>query len=109
MTICNSCKREYVYSRKSGHTKTKCNTCLVNDRRFKVKEDCLNYLGNKCSICGYDKCKRALEFHHIDPSKKEFIISGSHCRSWEKIKQELDKCILVCSNCHAELHEKLDS
>ena len=67
----------------------------------------IEYLGGKCAICGYDKCLRALSFHHIDPSTKSFGISGNHCLSWEKIKNELDKCILLCSNCHMELEDNL--
>ena len=62
--------------------------------------------GNKCIICGYNKCQRALNFHHIDPSKKEFDLSSRGLtRSWEKIKNEIEKCVLVCANCHAEIHE----
>lgn len=56
-------------------------------------------------LCGYSKCIAALDFHHTDPSKKDFgISSGGYTRSFEKIKDELDKCILVCANCHRELH-----
>jgi hypothetical protein len=45
-----------------------------------------------------------MDFHHLDQSKKDFIISGNYCKSWNNIKQELDKCILLCKNCHNELH-----
>ena len=50
----------------------------------------------------------ALEFHHKDPNEKDFTISG---KSWsfERLKNEVDKCILVCSNCHCEIHEKIDN
>ena len=104
MSICSVCGREYIYNKRSGHTKTKCNSCVVNTRRFSVKRKAREYLGNKCSVCGYDKCSEALEFHHKNPETKEFNISGFHCLSWEKIQEELDKCILVCSNCHREIH-----
>ncbi len=66
------------------------------------------YKGAKCSLCGYDKCKSSLHFHHIDPSKKDFGISGNWGLSWKKMKIELDKCILVCANCHGEIHEGLE-
>lgn len=102
---CKICGRRYVYVHKQGHTKTKCNSCSVNERRTKIKIKCLKYKGNKCEICGYNKCIRALSFHHTDPSKKDFIISGNHTRRWTKIRKELDKCILVCANCHMEIHE----
>ena len=68
----------------------------------KIKET----LGGKCIRCGYDKCLKALEFHHIDPSKKDFTISNDHFRLQEAIK-ETKKCILICSNCHKELHDNM--
>jgi hypothetical protein len=65
----------------------------------------VEYKGGKCSSCGYNKCIAALEFHHLDPSKKDFSISSSgNTRSWNKVKEELDKCVLLCSNCHREVH-----
>lgn len=68
----------------------------------------VEYKGDKCSVCGYDRCADALEFHHLDPSKKDFGISSKgYTRSWDKVKEELDKCILVCSNCHREIHSGL--
>jgi hypothetical protein len=55
--------------------------------------------------CGYDRCLEALEFHHIASGEKDFGISArGHSRSWEKTRQELDKCILLCANCHREIH-----
>lgn len=56
-------------------------------------------------MCGYNKCNTALEFHHIEPKEKSFAISTDiHTKSEVELKQELDKCILVCRNCHAEIH-----
>lgn len=78
----------------------------VADRRRKLKEMAIVYGGGKCQICGYKKSKSALSFHHKDPSQKDFGLSvRGLTRSWEKVKRELDKCILVCANCHMELHE----
>jgi predicted HNH restriction endonuclease len=78
----------------------------VSKRRKKLKEMALEYGGNKCQICGYDKCSRALNFHHKDASLKDFGLSAQGLtRSWERTKAELDKCILVCANCHMEIHE----
>lgn len=72
--------------------------------RKKAKIKLVEYKGGECQICGYKRCISALEFHHIDPSEKDFTISG---KSWslERLKNEADKCILVCSNCHKEIHE----
>jgi len=68
----------------------------------------VEYKGGKCEVCGYDRCVEALEFHHRDLSEKEFGISAKgYSRSWKAVMKELDKCILVCANCHRELHAKL--
>ena len=67
----------------------------------------VEYKGGKCVRCGYKKCVRALEFHHLDPDGKDFPVSSrGACKSWERIKEELGKCILVCANCHAEIHDE---
>jgi hypothetical protein len=107
---CTVCNREYDYHHADpkGHTKTKCNSCLVNQRRFDIKRKAVEYKGGNCERCGYNKCLRALSFHHKDPSQKDFSVSGKHCRAWERIRVELDKCMMVCANCHMEIHEKLE-
>lgn len=101
---CTLCGKEYIW-RKRGHvaTKTQCTSCKVNHRRFRLKKKFLAYLGDKCVVCGYNKCSSALEFHHLDPSTKRFSIGGNHCRRWEIVKEELDKCVILCSNCHREV------
>lgn len=67
----------------------------------------VDYAGGKCSRCGYNKSKRALEFHHTDPNIKDFGISKCITKNIAFQKKEVDKCVLVCSNCHAEIHEEL--
>jgi len=101
---CEICDRKYQYSRTSGHTTKKCNSCMVNTRRFNLKIKMIDYKGNSCVNCGYSKCTQSLCFHHLNPSTKSFDLSGSHARSWRSIQKELDKCILLCQNCHGELH-----
>ena len=82
-----------------------CNTESVIRRRHKIKEMSVEYKGGECEICGYKKYIGALQFHHLEPDKKDFHISQKgHSRSWDKVKVELDKCMLVCANCHSELH-----
>lgn len=77
----------------------------VSRRRKRLKVQAVESKGGKCCICGYSKYIGALEFHHINEDKKEFGLSmNGITRSWEKTKRELDKCILVCSNCHREIH-----
>lgn len=65
------------------------------------------YKGGKCEQCGYDKSSRALEFHHVNPAEKDFTVSKILTRSIANLKEEVDKCILLCSNCHAETHDRL--
>ena len=77
----------------------------VKKRRKKVREMAVAYKGGRCCRCGYDRCLDALEFHHLDREKKDFGISAKgYTRSWKAIEQELDKCIMLCANCHRELH-----
>lgn len=71
--------------------------------RKEVKRRLIEYKGGKCLICGYNKCQDALEFHHLDPSQKDYNISGG-TKSFNTLKSEVDKCILVCANCHREIH-----
>ena len=70
------------------------------------KLKCVKYKGGKCELCGYNRSARALCFHHKNPEEKDFTFSNK-VRSWEKVQRELDKCILVCANCHAEIHDGL--
>jgi hypothetical protein len=92
----------------SNSERPRCKKCLVIaviKRRKKVKQMAIDYKGGKCEECGYNKCNGALDFHHLDPSQKIFHIGQyGHSRSWNRVKEELDKCILLCSNCHRELH-----
>lgn len=88
----------------------RCNACAVEyvtNKRIRLKEKAVQYKGGKCQYCGYDKYIGALEFHHLDPSQKDFTFGNKgYIRSWEKMKIELDKCILLCANCHREEHNK---
>ena len=82
---------------------------LVTERRRRLKEMSVEYKGGKCSECGYNKCINALEFHHLDAYEKDFSIGNNgHTRSWERIRIELDKCIIVCANCHREIHDEIN-
>ena len=76
------------------------------DRGRKRKIEMIKQFGNACTKCGYDKNYAALEFHHIEPEKKSFQLDlrSLSNRKWSSIVEEGKKCILLCSNCHAELH-----
>ena len=110
--IMKECKKhgltEYVLRADGRYRCKKCASEAVQKRRDKIKLLAIEYKGGKCEICGYDKCKQALEFHHIDPNEKEFGIGEKgYTRSIERVKEEVDKCLLVCANCHRELHAGL--
>ena len=105
-SVCNVCNKTYIYNTKkrSGNRRNYCGSCLVQKRRKKLKQLSVEYKGGKCILCGYDKCVAALEFHHVNPNEKLFGLSTKGLtRSWEKIKTELDKTVLLCANCHREV------
>ncbi len=84
------------------------NKAAVTARRRKVRKMAVDYAGGKCCVCGYSTSIRALTFHHLDPSQKDFGLSDRGLtRSWDKTKREIDKCVLLCANCHAEVHDGL--
>ena len=107
MNKCRECKKDFVYDRAKGHRKDLCNTCKTNLRNRKKKLDLITIAGSKCVKCGYSKCQQVLQFHHVDPKTKSFNISGGYNRSMDALKEEIAKCILVCANCHIEIHSSL--
>lgn len=108
--IIKECKKHglvrHVLDTRKTYRCTACRVDYVKTRRIKLKQLAVEYKGGCCQRCGYDKYIGALEFHHKDPNAKEFAISkdGGNSRSWAKIQIELDKCVLLCSNCHREVH-----
>jgi hypothetical protein len=117
---CSTCGSKLSYNNKSGFCKN-CKppktkpTKKDNRKRSKVilehrrrrKRDLVEYKGGACEICGYDKCIRALEFHHKNGDDKKYALSKlGNTRSWETDREEVDKCILVCANCHREIHDR---
>lgn len=72
-----------------------------------MKKEAVKRKGGKCIRCGYDKCERALEFHHRDPDMKEFgLAANGIIHGWDAFWAEAQKCDLLCANCHAELHDE---
>lgn len=108
MKRCTKCleikDRSNFYGKKLQSFCKDCAKTIAKERIKGFKDKCLTYKGTKCSKCGYNKCKAALEFHHVDGSEKDFTISNVRTRNFDSVKKELDKCILICSNCHKELH-----
>ena len=113
---CPKCKlilpSENFYKRRGiEHSSVYCKICTGEQtlsRMQKLKRTMVDYKGGSCVICGYNTYMGALEFHHLDPKQKDFNLA--HMKKYtfdDKVKKELDKCILVCSNCHRELHAKM--
>lgn len=82
----------------------KCKYEYVRENRRKIKTKLIKEAGGCCQKCGYDKCNDALEFHHKDPLQKSFSIGESMICSFKRLQEEIKKCILICANCHRELH-----
>jgi len=104
--VCQNCHREIHKVRD-----------IVNERQRLNKKLCLDYKGiQTCEHCGYNKCDTTLEFHHKDPNTKDTKISTFvYNHSWKTLcditleaKNELDKCIVVCRNCHQTLHQDME-
>lgn len=99
MKKCERCGKDKLNNKKL------CNSCTITVFRQRRKFNLVEYKGGKCEICGYNKCLDSLHFHHLDKKEKDFGISEKGTtRSWEIHKSEVDKCILVCANCHHEIH-----
>ena len=111
--ICTACgtehpnTAEFFYAVRSRRTlSAECKKCFksrISDRAKAQKLFCSTEKGGKCVVCGYQRYIGSLAFHHLDPSEKEFNFRDS-CRSQDVLLKELEKCILVCSNCHGEIH-----
>lgn len=82
----------------------RCRVEAVARRRRQVRAKIVQEAGGACACCGYDAYLGALQFHHVDPSEKEFGLSGRGItRSLERLREEAKKCVLLCANCHAEV------
>jgi hypothetical protein len=86
----------------------KCHNLNTIKRGRENRKKYIEYKGGKCERCGYYKCSEALEFHHKDPTKKDEAFKNIRYWGLEKAKEELDKCFLVCANCHREIHWALE-
>ena len=80
----------------------KCAAERSKEWRRRNKAAAVEYKGGECILCGYDRCQQALQFHHLDPTQKDFDKFNRF--RLEDSKNELDKCVLLCANCHFEVH-----
>lgn len=114
--FCKSCGEtdpDKFYRRKNKTISRKqCSKCWNKRTIEKTREnklEAIKYKGGKCISCGYNKCPAALAFHHRNPEEKDFNWKALRNMSLDKLKKELDKCDLVCHNCHSEIHWHLDN
>lgn len=102
MKTCKLCNNKYKDYQ--GKNRSRCGSCNTKIRRFRAKAAAVKHLGGKCTECGWKGDQAAFQFHHTEPNKKDFIIGNVANKNWEKIKTELNKCILLCANCHSIKH-----
>jgi len=97
----------------SDRRKAKCQRCLQDWERSKFQERIYKIVGGKdkmkCCSCGYDKCAAGIDFHHVDPTTKDHLVSGMKNYSEKKLRAEIEKCIMLCCMCHREYHADLRS
>jgi len=109
MWKCKTCEKEgqeHFYKSQAWYCKNCWNVRTAQRSKNNVKILKEEY-GGKCTKCGYNKCMDALQFHHVDPTKKEFSLGLARQKNLDKLRKEMDKCILVCSNCHIEIHHDI--
>ncbi len=103
--ICKKHGKIKHFKRKECKNSWRCSKCAsesVIKHRIAKKEKLINMFGGKCSNCNYNRCIKALEFHHLDKSLKEFTIGHKLDYSLQRLINEAKKCIILCSNCHRE-------
>ena len=102
--------RHFCYECSPSYDKEQGRAQNISEIKKAIKKQLVEYKGGKCEKCGYDKCMRALHFHHINPKKFEIsaYLRLSHF-NMQELYEEVDKCQLLCANCHAEIHEQLDN
>jgi transposase-like protein len=96
--------RTWVRSAAGRYRCKRCRIEAVSGRRRRVKEILVREAGGACRLCGDSRYAGALQFHHVDPTKKAFSLSSRGlARSLAKAREEVVKCVLLCANCHAEV------
>lgn len=106
---CGTMQQVEAFRSKGNRRQPYCKPCMdiyQSERWIRKKVMAINYLGGKCVDCGFRGHPAAFDFHHEDGAIKEAEWSVLRRRSWNKIQKELDKCTLVCSNCHRIRHSQ---
>lgn len=113
---CTGCKQSFEFTKanfysngydKNGNQKlkSKCKKCYDQHASDRLTDIITEYYGKyECTVCGYNRCLGAIEFHHFKTGEKEFEVSKMSSFSKERIILELEKCLMLCANCHREIH-----
>jgi len=104
MRICKLCKNQF--KKYQSRCIARCGSCNTKIRRFRAKAAAIEFLGGKCTKCGWHGNQAALQFHHL--KGKDFTIGNVANKSWDSIKSEMKKCVLLCANCHMIEHSTKD-
>ena len=111
MNTCPRCSveltEETAYRKNAKRLQSMCKSCFTQycaERWRQRKIEAIESKGGCCQMCGYNKYYGALEFHHRDPDEKEFEWHKMRLVSKDKLTAELEKCDLLCANCHREVH-----
>lgn len=100
----------WAVDRKTGYGRWRCRRCsgeAVLKRKRLVRRLLILEAGDRCQACGYDRLRRNLHFHHLDPALKEFDLTSGNGKSLRRFRAEARKCVLVCANCHGEIEAGL--
>ena len=100
--LCNLCGSPFNANQLRGY---QCWNCLNKKARLKNQDKLYELMGDKCWLCGYNKCRAAMDFHHVDRETKSMELTQREMSySWERIIKEARKCVLLCAICHREFH-----
>ncbi len=109
---CQYCGKKFDYYKETSRPRKACHTCLPEGTeqdaariRRLIKKKAVDLKGRRCEICGLVEDYCVYDFHHKDPNEKDFSLGDKKSTLvWSKVKEEVDKCMLVCSNCHRKIH-----
>jgi hypothetical protein len=100
-----------ICNNKTKSKRKRCDSCNTKIRRYRAKKAAVEYLGGKCNRCGWSGNLGGYDFHHLNPDEKDFNPSAVELanKSWETVKEELDKCELLCALCHRLEHNDYEN